>query len=165
MLGMHGFRRFAVILATTGMLATGAAVGAAGSANAETIVPAAQTPFDFCNNTGTDGSSIACFKADIVFNSRNTFTLSHVELSDTAQDNRAVYALVTWNGGYDKTGTINGFPFTFENGKGAGTTATPPGGTHSASGGISYVIIALYASNSTSTSTVVPSNQRTNPFD
>lgn len=154
---------------TTGMAFSGTAVAATPNttpAVTSAVTPDAQPEFNFCNETGPNHQSIACFKANIVFNSRNTFTLSNISLKDTCNDSRAVYALVVWNGGYDQRGLVGpeNWPFTFENPRGPGTSPPYANRSFSASKGISYVYIILYAANTTGYSTPVTSRQRTNPW-
>ena len=163
------FKRLGITLAFTAAMAAGGTAAASSAIASSTAVPDSQPPFNFCNDTGPNNSSIACFSADIEFNSRDSFTLTHVRLSDTANDDRAVYALLEWNGGNDTVGYCAGLgttynAFTYEDTRGYNTTATPVGGTHGSDDGISYVKIGLYACNGLGPSTTTDSNARTNPF-
>ena len=123
-------------------------------------VPAAGSrvsTFDFSN------SNIAHFHATLTFNSRYSFTISNVTLSDTLKDSRSVLALAEdQNFAYAK-GT-NPALYTWKNDLGAGNTIKGATFTFESSDPVQYVRIALYAANLNGESSIVYSLNHDNPY-
>ena len=160
MIGRSRFRRLAGIIAATAVLSTGGAIAAVAPASAATV----NSQFDFCNNTGKNGAALACFTANLHFDSAYKFTLSSVVLTDKYCDNRSVFATPTDQSGYWEQGYINGIPYWYKNSLGCNHSETYATQSFSGGGRIQYVVIKLFAANTTSNSTVVSSLKHYNPY-
>lgn len=109
--------------------------------------------FDFCN-TPKGGATIACFAAELHYNSRTSFKLNTIQLEDRLCDGRSSYADV-----YDQNGWL-GVEFVNNH---CNTTVDYPTTTISDPDGVQYVYIHLYACNSTSCSDAWNSYRHYNP--
>jgi hypothetical protein len=158
MIKRHLVKLQLVSVVVVSLMALGAWQASAASAKDST--------FAFCNTTG---GTIACFHAVLSYTDSKHFTLGDITLSDTLKDNRAVQALVfsqaeSWITGLYGPGFSQ--PYTFFNGKGAGSVINFGTFAFSSQFGdnIDWLQIRLIACNSTSCSTAAYSFRHGNPY-
>lgn len=140
----------------TALAATGGGSATSGAVTASAI-PAAgsvDSSFSFCN-TPKGGATIACFAAELHYNSKTSFKLNTIQIEDRLCDARSSYADV-----YDQNGWL-GVEFVNNH---CNTTVDYGTTTISDPDGVQYVYIRLYACNSTSCSSAVNSLKHDNPY-
>lgn len=156
MIKSRAFKLAIAVLATMGFSVLGAGSAAA--------VSPINSVFSFCNNTGSNNTAIACFSANLHFNSANVFTLSNIKLTDRKCDARSALALVHDQSDIYPVGIYGGRYYTYKNSNGCGTTEEISTNTFERTGGVNFVQIALFACNSTSCSSTVESLRHGNPY-
>jgi hypothetical protein len=110
-----------------------------------------------------ENDGIAKFTATLTFQSRYTFTISNVRLSDTKADSRSVLALAEDNNFAYVKGTDPAL-YTWKNSSGAGHTISGTTFTFESTEEVQYVQIALYAANENGESSIVYSLKHGNPY-